>query len=50
MQYSQFKKLGLPQGSGAVESAIKRVINLRLKSSGASWKKENAEIYSCLCF
>lgn len=45
MQYFQFKDLGLPQGSGTVESAIRRVINLRLKSCGSFWKKENAEIY-----
>ncbi len=45
MQYSQFKTMGLPQGSGSVESAIRRVINLRLKSCGSFWKKENAEIF-----
>ena len=45
MQYSFFKDEGLPQGSGSVESAIRRVINLRLKSCGSFWKKENAEIY-----
>jgi hypothetical protein len=45
MQYSFFKDEGLPQGSGCVESAIRRVINLRLKSCGSFWKKENAEIY-----
>lgn len=43
MQYSQFKTMGLPQGSGYVESAIRRVINLRLKSCGSFWKKENAK-------
>jgi hypothetical protein len=45
MQYALFKSKGLPQGSGCVESAIRRVINLRLKSCGSFWKKENAEIY-----
>ena len=45
MQYSFFKDEGLPQGSGCVESAIRRVINLRLKSCGSFWKRENAEIY-----
>ena len=45
MQYAFFKSEGLPQGSGSVESAIRRVINLRLKSCGSFWKKENAEIY-----
>jgi hypothetical protein len=45
MQYSRFRDEGLPQGSGCVESAIRRVINLRLKSCGSFWKKENAETY-----
>lgn len=44
MQYSSFKLQGLPTGSGCVESAIRRVINLRLKSPGIFWKLENAEI------
>lgn len=43
MQYSSFRHLGLPTGSGCVESAIRRVINLRLKSPGTFWKKETAE-------
>jgi hypothetical protein len=30
-------------GSGAIESAIRRVINLRLKGNSISWYKENAE-------
>ncbi len=45
MQYSLLRDEGPPQGSGSVESAIRRVINLRLKSCGSFWKKENAEIY-----
>jgi len=43
MQYANFKRLRLPTGSGCVESAIRRVINLRLKSPGSFWKLENAE-------
>lgn len=43
LQYSTFRKLGLPTGSGCVESAIRRVINLRLKAAGTFWKRENAE-------
>ncbi len=31
------------QASGTVESAIRRVINLRIKGSGMFWKRENAE-------
>ena len=33
----------LALGSGAIESAIRRVINLRLKGNGICWEKENAE-------
>jgi hypothetical protein len=43
MAYGQFRRHGLPVGSGAVESAIRRVINLRLKGPGLMWKEENAE-------
>ncbi len=45
MQYSTFKKNGIICGSGCVESAIRRVINLRLKSPGTFWKIENAEYF-----
>jgi len=45
MQYAMFRDEGLPQGSGSVESGIRRVINLRLKSCGSFWRRENAEIY-----
>lgn len=41
--YVKFTRRGLPLGSGAVESAIRRVINLRLKSNGMFWTPENAE-------
>ena len=44
MQYSLFKDLNLPTGSGAVESAIRRVINLRLKGAGIFWTAEMAEV------
>jgi hypothetical protein len=43
MQYQDFKKKKLPCGSGCVESAIRRVINLRLKSAGSFWLKQVAE-------
>lgn len=42
--YVNFTARGLPLGSGAVESAIRRVINLRLKSNGTFWVPENAEM------
>lgn len=43
MDYARYRRRGLPSGSGAIESAIRRVINLRLKGSGISWLEENAE-------
>jgi hypothetical protein len=44
MQYAAFRQLNLPTGSGCVESAIRRVINLRLKSPGIFWKRKTAEV------
>jgi hypothetical protein len=43
MAYATLKKMKLPIGSGAVESAIRRVINLRLKGPSIYWCRENAE-------
>ena len=43
LQYRTFRRRGLPCGSGAIESTIRRVINLRLKSNGMYWLGENAE-------
>jgi len=42
-QYKAFRDNGLPTGSGTVESAIRRIINLRIKGTGLFWKRENAE-------
>jgi hypothetical protein len=42
-QYKTFRDNGLPTGSGSVESAIRRIINLRIKGAGLFWKRENAE-------
>lgn len=42
-QYNTFCNNGLPTGSGSIESAIRRVINLRIKGSGLFWKREHAE-------
>ncbi len=41
--YPKLKALQLPIGSGAVESAVRRVVNLRLKGPGIFWHRENAE-------
>src|SRR5260370_32220673 len=43
MDYARYRRRHLPLGSGAIESAIRRVINLRLKGNGICWEKENAE-------
>jgi hypothetical protein len=42
-QYEQYRNLGVPIGSGIVESAIRRVINLRIKAPGMFWHRDNAE-------
>jgi hypothetical protein len=44
MQYASFRYFNVTTGSGCVESAIRRVINLRLKSPGIFWKRETAEV------
>jgi len=45
MQYQAFEGQYIPCGSGCVESAIRRVINLRLKAPGTFWKIEMAEVF-----
>jgi aryl carrier-like protein len=43
LDYAKFRRRKLPLGSGAIESGIRRVINLRMKGNSISWKEENAE-------
>lgn len=43
LRYREFRRRGLPTGSGAIESAIRRVVNLRLKGNGLLWYADNAE-------
>lgn len=43
LDYARFRRRGVPLGSGAIESAIRRVINLRLKGNSISWYEGNAE-------
>lgn len=43
LDYAQFHRRGLPLGSGAIESAVRRVVNLRLKGNGLLWLEKNAE-------
>ena len=45
IRYNEFVRQKLPLGSGSVESAIRRVINLRLKGAGMFWLKDNAEAF-----
>jgi hypothetical protein len=43
MKYDVIMNKKLPIGSGAMESGIRQVVNMRLKSAGMFWNKENAE-------
>ncbi|MGH8603301.1 MAG: hypothetical protein ACREXR_11180 [Gammaproteobacteria bacterium] len=49
MAYQTVRAVKLPLGSGAIESAIRRVVNLRLKGPCIFWYKENAEKILMLC-
>ena len=44
MRYHEFKRLGLPIGSGVTEAACKTVFTQRLKLSGMGWKHEGAQV------
>ena len=43
LRFAAFRERGLPIGSGAVESSVRRVINLRLKGASIFWTEEHAE-------
>ena len=43
LRYAVFRSRNLPIGSGAIESTIRRVINLRLKGNSIYWTEDNAE-------
>jgi hypothetical protein len=43
MAYAQLMALKLPIGSGAIESAVRRVVNLRLKGPSLFWCRASAE-------
>jgi len=43
LEYDAMRRRGLPIGSGAIESAIRRVVNQRLKGNGQMWLEGNAE-------
>jgi hypothetical protein len=43
LDYAKFRRRKLPVGSGAIESAIRRGINLRMKGNSMFWDEDNAE-------
>jgi hypothetical protein len=43
LDYGLLQRRGLPIGSGAIESAVRRVVNQRLKGNGLMWHQGNAE-------
>lgn len=43
MQYARFRARRVPCGSGAMESTVRRVVNLRMKSNAKFWLVENAQ-------
>jgi hypothetical protein len=43
MDYARIVESKLPIGSGAIESTIRRVVNLRLKGASIYWHKKSAE-------
>ena len=48
MRYKTFTEAGHPIGSGAVESAIKYVIQSRMKRAGMRWHQKGADSMLCL--
>jgi len=49
LAYRRFRVRKLPIGSGAVESLIRQVVNLRLKVAGKFWLLETAEAFLHAC-
>ena len=43
MRYDRYRKLGVPIGSGTVESACKHLIRRRMKLSGMTWSEKGAK-------
>ncbi len=43
MDYPKFREIGLPIGSGAVESSAKHLVQQRMKRSGARWSEYGAQ-------
>jgi hypothetical protein len=49
MDYPTFRAQGLPIGSGAVESAAKHVVQVRMKRSGMRWSDSGGQAMLALC-
>ena len=43
LNYGQARDQQLPNGSGIIESTVRRVLNLRMKGASIFWTKDNAE-------
>lgn len=43
MDYARSRTHQMPIGSGAIENAVRRVINMRVQSNAVYWLRENAE-------
>jgi len=43
LNYALARERHLPNGSGIIESTVRRVLNLRMKGASIFWTKENAE-------
>jgi len=43
LRYPTFRPRGLPLGSGAIQSSVRRAINLRLKGNAIYWADEGVE-------
>ena len=43
LAYAELSAMGMPMGSGAIESTVRRVINLRLKGPSIFWCRASAE-------
>jgi hypothetical protein len=49
LNYAKVLARRLPIGSGAMESLICQVVNLRMKENSQFWLKDNGEIMLNLC-
>jgi len=43
LDYAKARRAKMPMGSGSMESAVRRVVNLRLKGAGIFWHEDHAE-------